>query len=339
MIWSPGKVLKGGRYTIEEVLRQGRLSTTYLAQSSKGKVVIKATNNAAMDPADFQQLRQRFSDEAFRLQRCQSQYIVKVQEPFEADGMFCIPMEFIAGTTLDKRHPAKLSEGEALRYVRQVGEALGVMHGQKLLHRDVTPKNIMLRSRDGVNEAVLIDFGLVRDWTSGTRMTMMASDITAFTAPELCDPDESRGDYTDLYALGAVLYAFVTGDNPPKAVSRRPEDSLPFPIGVNPQIAAAIEKAMKLESVDRPPTVAEWLKVLPDIPLTTLTQPIAPSVSAQPEARRKRMIEVIGLVALILGTIFAGFQGVAALLTYLDTRKSPPQSAPSPPALQPTSPK
>jgi eukaryotic-like serine/threonine-protein kinase len=207
MVWPTGKPLNKGLYTIEKVLRRGRLSTTYLAKSVKGhRVVIKATNSDATAPADFKELKRRFIDEAFRLQSCQNRYIVKVEAPFEEEDLACIPMEFIAGTTLDEHVPPAMAEAEALRYIRQVGEALQVLHDQKLLHRDVTLENIMLRRKDGVMEAVLIDFGLVRDWDVSRSMTMMSSDITAFTAPELCDPGEKRGDFTDLYALGAVLY-------------------------------------------------------------------------------------------------------------------------------------
>jgi hypothetical protein len=70
MIWPPGKTLKNGLYTIEEgdPLKKSRLSTTYLATSAKGhQVVIKVTNDQAIDPGDFAKLRQRFMDEAYKL--------------------------------------------------------------------------------------------------------------------------------------------------------------------------------------------------------------------------------------------------------------------------------
>jgi eukaryotic-like serine/threonine-protein kinase len=332
MVWPTGKTLNKGLYTIEEVLRPGRLSTTYLANSLKGhRVVIKVTNSDAIGADDFKALQKRFRDEAFRLLRCQNRYIVKVEEPFDEENLVCIPMEHIAGTTLDKYVPPAMAEADALRYIRQIGEALQVLHGQNLLHRDVTLKNIMLRLKDGVMEAVLIDFGLVRDWDVSRSMTMMSSDITAFTAPELCDPDEKRGSFTDLYALGAVLYTLINGTPPPKAAKRKANQVLNFPAGTTKEVAAAIEAALKLEAIDRPNSVKDWLEMLPQ-EATPAVASALPSV-LPPEERRKRRLENWQLVLLILGTLFAGFQGVPALLSYIDSKKQAPM--PPPPIASP----
>ncbi len=339
MVWPDGKKLKNGQYTIEETLRSGRLSTTYRAISrSKEWVVIKVTNDRAIDPKEFQALKDRFRDEAFRLAQCASPYIVKVEPSFEEENLVCIPMEYIAGKTLAEQYPRKLSEALALRYIRQVGEALVVLHGKNLVHRDVTLENIVLRpTSDGLNEAVLIDFGLVRDLQSGTRMTLMASDITPFTAPELCDSGEKRGEFTDLYALGAVLYTLVTGEAPLKAGKRKPGEKLNFPGGVHPKIAEAIENAMEFESCDRSKSVAEWLEMLPDIPLPGLTAATPPS-PLTPEEKPKRTLEIAGLVVATLAMIFGAFQGVMAIVAYFY-----PKDAPAPiqssPIVQPASPK
>ncbi len=339
MVWSPGKTLKNGQYTIEETLRQGRLSTTYRAISrSKEWVVVKVTNDRAIDPTEFKALKDRFRDEAFRLGQCASPYIVKVEPSFEEENLVCIPMEYIAGKTLAEQNPRKLSEPLALRYIRQVGEALVVLHGKDLVHRDVTLENVVLRpTSDGLNEAVLIDFGLVRDLRSGTRMTLMASDITPFTAPELCDPGEKRGAFTDLYGLGAVLYTLVTGETPPKAGKRKPGEKLPFPGGVHPEIALAIEKAMEFESGDRSKSVAEWLRLLPDIPLSVLTAVGTPP-DLTPDEKRKRRLEVVGSGVGILAMIFGGFQGVMAIVAYFYP-KDAPVPVQSSPIVQPASPK
>jgi eukaryotic-like serine/threonine-protein kinase len=329
MVWAQDTQLQGGKYTIDRVLRQGRLSTTYLASSRKGaRVVIKATNDEAIDPEDFKALKARFSSEAVRLALCSSPYIVQVEDTFEEDDLACIVMEYVAGVILADRNPSKLTESEALRYIRQIGVALQVLHDRELLHRDVTPENIMLRSRNGVNEAVLIDFGLVRDWSLSRSMTMMANDITAFTAPELCDPGEKRGAFTDLYGLGAVLYALVTGNLPPKATSpqRKLGQPLPFPAGVHPEIARSIEAAMAFEPIDRPKTVTAWLAMLPEIIPEVSDPPVpdppVPDKKEKQEEKRQRWFENLGLVCLILGTMFAGFQGVMAIVSYVYPKDS-----------------
>ena len=125
--------------------------------------------------------------EAFKLKDCQkSRYIVHVEEPFQEDGFWCIPMEYIAGTTLDKRNPLKMPEGEALRYVRQVGEALGVIHAQGLIHQDVSPDNVIRRlNNTGMNEAVLIDVGLsiARLWGAWGSRTRSLTDTGSWGSP------------------------------------------------------------------------------------------------------------------------------------------------------------
>ncbi len=360
MVWLAGKKLKNGRYTIEEVLKPGRYSVTYSATSDQGNpIMIKAISDEAIDPADFKELRRRFANEAFQLRGCRNRHIVKVEDSFEEDDLACIAMELIPGPTLDKRNPRKMSEAEAVRYVRQVGEALGVLHGQNLLHRDVTPSNIILRSCDGVNEAVLIDFGLVKDWEISRSMTVR-TDITPFTAPELCDPGQKRGSYTDLYALGAVLYALVKGENPPYQMQRKPNEKLKFDIGTHSQIEAAIEKAMQLDGNDRlvdknhPSTaVAQWLDLLPIVPEPTFIPPSPPplpenllpivpeptfvppvhsTLPEDPEVERKTTIETWQLVfggVLALGGLLGGLQGVAAMLNVLNPPKPATQETPA----------
>jgi eukaryotic-like serine/threonine-protein kinase len=164
MIWKPKQKLQKG-FEIQEVLGAGRLSVTYLAKTATGElIVIKAPNDEAMQRADFDRLQEVFVQEAFKLARCRHPHIVRSQEPLIENGIRFIPMEYIAGTTLDKRDRPILPEAEAIEYVRQIGEALEVVHREKLLHRDVKPANIMLRIRDGKSEAVLIDFGLARSF-------------------------------------------------------------------------------------------------------------------------------------------------------------------------------
>ncbi len=268
MIWSPGHVLSGDRYTIESVLDHGRLSVTYLAKKKNGdRHVLKVPNDEATQ-TDFDRVQKRFVKEAFKLQRCEHPNIVKVFEPFYEEEVICIPMEYIAGTPMDKRNPMRLSEVDAVTYVTQIGEALGEIHRQGLIHRDVNPANIMIRS--GLSQAVLIDFGLVKDFSmesspsSVTTNTQDAGMHPGYKAPELYVQGGDRGPFCDLYALGALLYELVTGNAPPNAVERSTQPgALSFPGGaVSDRVMVAIECAMALKVKDRSDTVAEWLEVL-----------------------------------------------------------------------------
>jgi eukaryotic-like serine/threonine-protein kinase len=328
MVWSTGKALNKGMYTIEEVLHQGAFSVTYLAVTKAGdRFVIKTPNKDAISQQDFDELQARFISEAFKLKDCQkSPYIVQVKEPFQEDGFWCLPMEYVPSRTLDLRSPLKLSEEEAVRYISQIGQALKIIHAQDLIHRDVAPNNIMLRSRHGLNEAVLIDFGLVRDFNLSTSVTSTQK-VTPYTARELCLSKQERGYFTDLYGLGAVLYNLVTGQVPPMATDRVPGQKLSFPSGLDlhQKTEAAIEHAMQLKGHDRPLSVADWLKELPVFPEP---QPRT-SVVVEPGERRKKKVETWTLTIAAITAIGGLLGGIGALIQANKPSDSPPQVAPS----------
>jgi eukaryotic-like serine/threonine-protein kinase len=322
MIWSPGKVLSGDRYTIEKVLDHGRLSVTYLARKKNGdRHVLKVPNDEATR-SDFDRVQQRFVKEVFKLQRCDHPNIVKVFEPFYEGEVICIPMGYIAGTTLDQRNPMRLPEADAMTYVTQIGEALGEMHGKGLIHRDVNPRNVMIRS--GVTQAVLIDFGLVKDFSlesspsSVTTTTQDAGINPGYKAPELYVPGGDRGPFCDLYALGALLYELVTGSAPPNAVERTTQPGpLSFPGGaVSDRVMEAIECAMALKVSDRPDTVAEWLDLLK----SGKKPEVKPS---QPEPETAKSVDwKLGLK--VLAGITAFITAVTGLVTAFQPKESPP---------------
>jgi eukaryotic-like serine/threonine-protein kinase len=323
MVWDTGKVLRDGRYTIEEVIGHGRLSITYLAKDQHGdRIVIKVPNDEAIVRADFERLQERFVKEAFKLQKCEHPNIVKVFDPFQEAGLWCIPMEYIAGMRLDKRDRPKLPEAEAITYVKQIGEALGVLHSQNLIHRDVNPNNVMIRVRNGVSEAVLIDFGLARDFSTNASTTVHTGTDElppSFKAPELYIAGGDRGSYTDLYALGAILYELVTGQVAPSAIERKAHPQpLSFPGGeVNQSVVKAIESAMTMQPTDRPESVAEWLIQLTEPPLT------------EPPPPPKQPINWTTVTA-IIGAIAGLITAIAALVTAFQPKEAAPTKTTQP---------
>jgi eukaryotic-like serine/threonine-protein kinase len=325
MVWSKGQKL-GNRYTIQEILGGGRWSITYRAEDRQGQpVVIKAVNRDAIAPSEFDRLQQVFVQEAFKLATCRHPYIVKAEEPFQSDGVWCIPMEYIAGTTLEKRDRPVLPEAEAVKYIRQIGEALQVVHGHGLLHRDVTPANIMLRIRDGVSEAVLIDFGLARDFDHDLTQTRTEEITPGFTPLELYSRNGERGAYTDIYSLGATLYELLTGKMPPNADARKLSNAqLVFPDTMRQPIRQAIKWAMELERDDRPQSVKEWLDSLGG---AIASQPV-PQAPSQPVSEKRWetwQVVIAGFAALggLLG-------GIAAMITVLKPVPTPPANSTQP---------
>jgi eukaryotic-like serine/threonine-protein kinase len=261
MVLKVGDTLQNSRYTIEKELGRGRFAITYLAGKSDGeRRVIKILNPqvlaelAVLAPSEADRLRGQFWKEAVNLARCNgSRHIVQVDTPFEEHGVYYLPMEYIEGNSLADRNPKIMSEELALRYIRQMGEALALVHANGLIHCDIRPANIFLRSRDGVQEAVLADFGLALDFDTKLTRTRERERMDGFSAPELYTKDQPMGAYTDVYSLAATLHDLVTGV-PPIGVNKRSSDvELESPRVKNPDVSGATAQAilrgleMKLE--------------------------------------------------------------------------------------------
>ncbi len=322
MLWTSGQKLRGG-YTIQRMLSKQRFSITYLAKNRKDDwVVIKTLSDDALQRPDSSRLQESFEKEAFRLARFQHPNIVKVEEPFRQDGVPCIAMEYIDGSTLAEHNPRVLSEVEAIKYITQIAQALSVLHENKQYHRNIQPSNIVLRA--GKPEAVLIDFGLVREFDQDlTETRRLENTSPGYTPPELYSRKAAgRGPYTDIYSLGATLYTLVTGDIPPDADKERQSGKkITFPSGISDKTKEAIEWAMELDPVDRPQSVEAWLAGLKSV-----TRLQGRRSSKQNSRIRIETSQVIAAVA-AFGTLLGGLGGIAALFQIFN---SSPKANPSP---------
>ncbi|MGI2908082.1 protein kinase domain-containing protein [Tolypothrix sp. VBCCA 56010] len=266
-LWTPNQPLKNGRFIIQKVLGGGGFGVTYsaLEQKTNKLFAIKTLNPIHQSQGDFAEKQEQFVNEALRLRGCQHAHIVKVHEVIQEAGLWGMVMEYIDGEDLgvyvDKH--GQLSETEALRYINQVGEALEYVHQQSFLHRDVKPNNIILR--DGKKEAVLIDFGLAREFTIGKTLSMTNSKTEGYAPIEQYERQGRFTDATDVYALAATLYSLLTAEVPFPANFRK-FAQLPSPQQHNSQISDrvndAIIKGMALSVQDRPQTVREFRELL-----------------------------------------------------------------------------
>jgi formylglycine-generating enzyme required for sulfatase activity len=265
--WEANQKIENGRFTIEKRLGGGGFGVAYKAiENRTGKLlVIKTLNHIQQEKEDFEQLQKNFVNEAVRLAQCNHPHIVKVQEMIQEDGLWGMVMEFIDGDDLARYvdQQGKLAEDEALRYIKQVGQALEYVHERGFLHRDVKPNNIILR-RDS-KEAVLIDFGLARKYNAGLTGSMTSSMTEGYAPIEQYDRQGRFGPYTDVYALAATLYSLLTAEVPLPAVYRK-YGELPPPKQMNSQISDRVSdgivKGMALSPEDRPQSVREWLELL-----------------------------------------------------------------------------
>lgn len=282
-----GKNLQDGKYTLEQELGRGGFGITYIARHHylSQEVVIKTLNPHLYDHPEFGVFQRKFQDEARRLALCVHPNIVRVSDFFTEASLPYMVMEYVPGRTLEAvafpNHP--LPEHIAIAYIRQVGLALTMVHQKGLLHRDITPQNIILRQ--GTQEMVLIDFGIAREFTAGVTQihTSIASD--GYAPIEQYLPQEKRTAATDVYGLAATLYALVTAQVPVPSVLRD-RQSMPDPRDLQPQLKRATNQAilqgMAMEMYHRPQSVEAWLSLFsePETPLAAVPQPSPPKTAA-----------------------------------------------------------
>jgi formylglycine-generating enzyme required for sulfatase activity/tRNA A-37 threonylcarbamoyl transferase component Bud32 len=270
MSWGTGQKLNNDRYEILQRIGTGGFGVTYKAIDTKaampGQVVaIKTLNEKRQRQPNFEQLQENFLNEAMALAKCTHLYVIRVERVFNEGPLWAMVMEYVEGESLDDwlddRGP--MAEVRAVEIIQKIGEAVSYVHDRGMLHRDIKPMNIMIRSN---GEPVLIDFGLAREFVAGIARSM-TSDRTPHYAPP--EQRERRGEFTpslDVYALAATLYSCVTGELPAMADIRVVRENLIPPQELNPQVSdwvnAAILRGMALQVADRSATVAEWLELL-----------------------------------------------------------------------------
>jgi hypothetical protein len=163
---------------------------------------------------------QGFLAEARTLAQFRDARIVRVNQFLEANGTAYLVMDYEEGEALSellKKNPSELSETDVLRVMVPILEGLAVVHEAGILHRDVKPANIYLRS-DG--PPVLLDFGAARH-ALGEESKNLTSIVTPGYGPfEQYQSTGKQGPWTDLYGAGATLYRMLTGRRPADAPDR-----------------------------------------------------------------------------------------------------------------------
>ena len=305
-IWTPGTSINNGRYIIQQYLGRGGFGIAYSAKDQKkGKiVVIKTLKPTLISPEEFRTEERKFYNEGMRLAKCNPhRHIVEVYEFIEINGMSGMVMEFIDGDNLAlyTHNHEGLSETEALHYIDQIGQALEHIHALGFLHRDVKPNNIILRQN--TKEAVLIDFGLAREYTLGAEVNMTNARSKGYAPVEQYERYGKFGDYTDVYALAATLYNLLTNNEPLPAEFRKTGIVLPPPQQFNPKISdrinAAILKGMELEAANRPQTVREFRQILGLLVKAVVNVPIASPINYPPVTVQQKPQENITVLQTI----------------------------------------
>ena len=300
-------------YRIEKLLGVGGFGLTYLALDSNlnlkvalkeylpGEVAMRCPDQS-IAPRSAESVetygwgKQRFLDESRTLASFRHPNIVRVMRFFEANGSAYMVMEFVEGAALaawvEARRP--LAEAQVAALVAPLLDGLELVHAAGYLHRDIKPGNIYVRDDAS---PVLLDFGSAR---------LRASELTAIVTPgyapfEQYQTQGNQGPWSDLYALGGVLYWMATGKPPLEAVARVRADNMPPAVQAGdrnrfrPEFLAAIDWALAPFEDQRPQSVSEWREALLDkaapVPGTE-TRPAQPKTAFTREVLERAQISV-----------------------------------------------
>jgi eukaryotic-like serine/threonine-protein kinase len=318
-----------GRYRLERPLGHGGMATVFLAHDAELERPV-AVKVLAESLAGDEAFRRRFLREARLAARLSHPNVVGVYDAGEADdGRPYIVMEYVDGSTLEGRGP--LPPREAVALVVQACHGLAHAHAAGLVHRDVKPHNLLLRT-DGTLKVA--DFGIARAAES-TALTQVGTVLgtAAYLAPEQAAGGEVT-PATDVYALGAVLYELLTGRPPyePESLADLAERPAITPVSefapeVSQEVEDAVMRALARNPAYRQSSADELARELGG-------RPTAPTLvaHAMPRRRSRRWLAAAAVA-------FAGI-AVAVVAAVLAVRggNSPPPRRPAPVAVRPIPP-
>ena len=266
----PGSVLLG-KYVVGKVIGKGGFGVTYVAYdvTSQKKVAIKeyfpygvalrapgttTVSVSSMDNAEaFKMGAEKFYNEAKMVSRFNGNpNIVGVHEFFYENDTVYFAMEYLKGHTL-KDHIQEhgvLTPAQALFIFQNVSNALMAAHSQNVMHRDISPDNIILCDNGDVK---LIDFGAARQVVAEHSQSFSVILKPGFAPLEQYQKKGNQGPWTDIYSLGATIYHSLTGDIPEDPMSRIDDDEefSSNAYNIEPELWAVIQKATQLKIEDR----------------------------------------------------------------------------------------
>lgn len=214
------------RYVIKKVLGRGGFGTIYLAEDTdkfNEPVVLKEFTPAAPGTYAIKKAEEHFEREAKSLNKLQHPQIPKFAGFFRDNQRLFLVQEFVPGKTFSQRVESgkRFNEAEIDQLFEQILPVLNYIHSQGVIHRDISPENIIQRETDGL--PVLIDFGTVKDVAIkvANELSGVASSSSEGTiiGKRGYAPDEqmSKGivsPHSDLYALAATSLYLLTGKSP-----------------------------------------------------------------------------------------------------------------------------
>lgn len=271
-----GHILQN-KYQIKRVLGDGGFGITYLGQDKNTWAfyavkeyfpagAYRLSHRVVL--SDSQSLLKGFIHEVrafLRLRNCPN--IAHIHDIFEENDTLYMVFDYVEGSTLYDRvqKAGRISPWECIGYMEDIAKALFFTHNQQLLHRDVTPNNIIITPSE---QAVLIDFGAARLYENRTQA------ITSVLNPGYAPPEQylKEARYSpalDIYSFGASFYHALVGEKPPNALERYAAASKgkPDPLihpsqqrnDIPPCVGDIIYKCMKVKEEERYPDMSAVL--------------------------------------------------------------------------------
>jgi serine/threonine protein kinase len=274
-----GTVLQ--KYRIVRILAVGGFSFVYLAHDeNQTPVAIKEYLPAALavrvngslkiteeNAPRFRAGMKCFFEEAGAIAHLEHPNVVRVLDFFRANDTVYLVMRYEDGRSLAehiKRRGRPVEELWVRNTFLQLLDGLREVHARKLLHLDIKPANIYLRS-DGT--PVLIDFGAARQVLSAEGMKLAPTFTPGFAPPEMHAQRELLGPWSDIYSVGATIYACLAAAAPPSAQARLENEVLvparrAFAGKYAPDLLQIVDWCLELDHLRRPQSVRDLQKAL-----------------------------------------------------------------------------
>lgn len=327
----PEDTILENRYRIDKLLAHGGMGAIYRGYDANLDIHVAIKENFFQTPQSIRQ----FEQEARILARLRHLNLPRVIHHFNFDDQQYLVMDYVDGLDLwelVKREKYPLPERQALDYLIQICDAVQYLHDQHppIIHRDIKPQNIKITA---AGQAMLVDFGIAKVGDSDTRTRTGAQGVTPGFSPPEQYSKAGTTPRSDIYALGATLYAVLTGKKPPDSVILLvdkakfiPPNQLNFKL--TDRVSAAIIYAMQPQLQDRPPSVDVWRKeleqILDSLPATILdepgrtvvstvlspTSPETPALTRQTEPPKRNIpwlwlgLGLVGIIALVSAITF-----------------------------------
>jgi serine/threonine protein kinase len=277
-----GQVIQN-RYRIVKRIATGGFGAIYKAWDLNLGRLCAVKENLETTP----EAQRQFGQEARILANLSHPNLPRVTDHFSIPGQGqYLVMDYVDGEDLQEmldRAGGPLPEAQVLPWIDQVCEALSYLHAQNppVIHRDIKPANIRITPQ---GKPMLVDFGIAKKYDPSKKTTAGARGVTPGYSPPEQYGTGATDARSDEYALGATLYALLTGQTPPDSVDIITRQAPPLrPIrqvnpGIRQHVSDAVIRAMELDPVRRYPRLADFRDALQNTIQVVPGYPARPSI-------------------------------------------------------------